>query len=41
MTANKLLGGRCMLDYKNIINKRYLFNMSGREIADQLGVCGR
>lgn len=27
-----------MLDYKNIINKRYLFNMSGREIADQLGV---
>ena len=26
-----------MLDYKDIITKRYLFNMSGREIAELIG----
>ncbi len=27
-----------MLDYKDIITKRFLFHMSGREIADVLGI---
>ena len=26
-----------MLDYKDIIKKRYLLNLSGREIAEKIG----